>query len=163
MTRKANQMHDFLEKCVINPSTWCWEWTGYTDRDGYGQFSLKGKIWLVHRLAYTMYHNLTEDNIAGKVVMHKCDNPCCVNPNHLELGTQKENVIDMHKKGRGPNRAGEKNPNSKLTEYQVRKIRELYELGISQEELSKMFNVSRRTIHNIRKGISWSQTQPLNG
>lgn len=158
MTGRANEIHDFLDKTVLNPSTWCWEYKGVTDRDGYGQFGYANKMWLVHRLAYMLYHHATEEDIAGKVVMHLCDNPCCVNPAHLKLGTQKENVADMHQKGRGPNRKGEKNPNSKLTEHQVKKIRELYALGISQEELSKMFNVSRRTIHNIRKNISWTHS-----
>ena len=160
---KRNEIHSFMDNCVINPSTKCWEWQGFKDRDGYGQISYKSKAFLVHRIAYMFYHQLNEDDISNRVVMHLCDNPSCVNPDHLKLGTQQENIIDMHKKGRAPNRSGENNPNAKLTDFQVQKIKELYALGISQEELAKMFNVSRRTIHNIRKGVTWSHTQPLNG
>jgi len=156
MTRRRNEMHDFLEKCQINPSTWCWEYKGVTDRDGYGQFGYDNKMWLVHRLAYMLYFKKTEQDIQGKVVMHMCDNPCCVNPSHLKLGTQKENIADMHSKNRGPDRKGANNPNAKLTDYQVQKIRDLISLGMTQEQLAKMFNVSRRTIHNIRNNISWN-------
>lgn len=155
MTRRANKMHDFLDRCVLNPSTWCWEWQGTKDRDGYGIFGYENRMRLVHRLAYEFYHQTTEEEMKGKIVMHICDNPSCVNPDHLKLGTQKENIHDCIKKGRRANQKGEANFNAKLTEYQVKKIRELAEFGMSQEQLSKMFNVSRRTIHNIRKGISW--------
>lgn len=154
--RAGNQIHDFLERIQINPSTKCWEWQGARDRDGYGHMGYKNKIYLVHRLAYMYYHNISESNIKNKVVMHACDNPSCVNPNHLNLGTPKDNVHDCIKKGRRVQSKGESNGNSKLTEYQVKKIKELYQLGISQEELARMFNVSRRSIYNIRNNITWN-------
>lgn len=154
--RQGNELHSFLDNVILNPSTWCWDWQGCKDRDGYGSIGYKNKSRLVHRLAYMLYNQLSEEDIEGKVVMHLCDNPSCVNPDHLQLGTQKDNVHDCIKKGRRANRKGEQNPNSKLTDYQAQKIRELYQLGISQEELAKMFNVARRTIYNIRKNISWA-------
>ena len=154
--RPGNKMEDFLDNTRINVSTGCWEWQGYKDRDGYGQMGFENKNRLVHRLAYMLYNQCTEEDIKGKVIMHLCDNPSCVNPEHLQIGTQKDNIQDCIQKGRRANRKGEQNPNAKLTEYQAQKIRELYQLGISQEELAKMFNVARRTIYNVRKNISWS-------
>lgn len=163
MTRRKNNIHDFLDRCVLNPSTWCWEWQGVKDRDGYGQFGYENKIVLVHRLAYQFYYQCSEEEMKGKIVMHICDNPSCVNPDHLKLGTQKDNVQDCVQKGRRANQKGQDNFNAKLTQYQVDKIRELASFGMSQEQLAKMFNVSRRTIHNIRNYKSWNHTQPLNG
>jgi len=154
--RKGNKLENILDTTVINNSTGCWEWQGCKDRDGYGTMGYQNQTRLVHRLAYMLFYNTSEEDIKGKVVMHKCDNPSCINPEHIKLTTQRENIIDMHKKGRAADQTGEKNGNAKLTDYQVKKIREMYQLGISQEELSKIFNVSRRTIYNIRNGISWS-------
>ena len=144
-----------MDRSLINNSTKCWEFQGSKDRNGYGLIAYDGKVRLVHRLAYMYFNNASLEDIAEKVVMHKCDNPCCVNPKHLMLGTQSDNIHDMHRKGRGPNIRGENNGNSKLTDYQAKKIKQLYDIGLSQEELSKMFNVSRRTVYNIRTGATW--------
>jgi len=87
----------FWEKSKANGHG-CWEWTGSIDKDGYGQIHLHGKTIRAHRFAYMLVNGETPDN---KHVLHTCDNPACVNPNHLWLGTNQDNVDDRERKGRG--------------------------------------------------------------
>lgn len=85
---------------VIKRDTGCWEWQGAKTATGYGRLKFKGEAWMAHRLMYT----LTKGDIPkGMVVLHSCDNPCCINPEHLSVGTQKDNMDDCKSKGRlGP-------------------------------------------------------------
>ena len=91
---------------------------------GYGYLQHRGKQVLAHRLAYCQANGLDISDIDAQVVRHKCDNPKCVNPEHLELGTQADNIADMHSRGRGLK--GEMIGNSKLTDEQAEEIRRLY-------------------------------------
>ena len=75
----------------------CWEWNGYKKDTGYGQFGYQGKVWRAHRFAYM----LVTGRKPGEAICHSCDNPSCVNPDHLWEGTQIENMLDRDKKGRG--------------------------------------------------------------
>ena len=77
----------------------CWDWTGRLDRDGYGRITENQKPMLAHRASYLIAHGELDPSLN---VCHTCDRPRCVNPRHLFLGTQKDNVIDMHSKGRHP-------------------------------------------------------------
>jgi hypothetical protein len=92
----------FEAKYQVNENTGCWEWTASFARGGYGQFftSVKdGREWYrAHRFSYIAHKG---DIPEGMVVMHECDNPRCVNPDHLRLGTQADNVADMDAKNRG--------------------------------------------------------------
>lgn len=88
------------DKYIVKRDTQCWEWKGARTKAGYGRTKYKGEAWMAHRLMYTLTNGSIPE---GMVVMHQCDNPCCVNPEHLSVGTQKDNMKDCKNKGRlGP-------------------------------------------------------------
>ena len=94
----------------------CWEWVGYHNNRGYGNIGLFGTYHLAHRLVYQCYNGSISSNIC---VLHHCDNPKCVNPEHLFLGTRKDNINDMVNKHRQNSQKGSKHCNAKLTENDV--------------------------------------------
>ena len=141
----------------------CWNWTGCLD-NGYGRFKLNGKKVLAHRLSYVLHHPLTIDLLAGRreiCVCHRCDNPRCVNPSHLFLGSMADNNKDREAKGRGKPPKGEKHPFAKLTETQVREIRTRYANGgISHRKLAVEYGiVSLGAINSIISRQKWKHLE----
>lgn len=134
----------------------CWEWTASKFRRGYGQLSHGQKNLKAHRVSYVLHFGNIPD---GKLVCHRCDNPSCVNPEHLFLGSQFDNVKDQIAKGRRHDVRGEKNGMAKLTEKEVNKIRKEYKLGkVSQYFLAAKFGVSQghisEIINNVKRAIT---------
>ncbi len=129
----------------------CWLWTGSKDSWGYGTFWIEGKTKGTHRVAYELEYGPIVD---GLFVCHTCDVPNCVNPEHLFLGTQKDNMIDASNKGRiKPYTViGSSNGNSKLTEEQVIAI---LQDTRKQVRTAEDYNVSESTISKIKKGQRW--------
>jgi hypothetical protein len=128
----------------------CWIWTAATDKRGYGM--LQGApIRAVHRLAYLLAYGAPGDHH----VCHRCDNPPCVNPAHLFLGTDADNLADMAAKGRSA--WGEKNHHAKLTRDEVQEIRAMSRRGVLQRDIAARFNISRATVGDIIRGRSWAQ------
>lgn len=127
------------------------------DKLGYNKASFNGKTVLKHRLEYCRYHHVTLLSIKGKIVMHRCDNRGCVNPEHLELGTQSKNIQDMHDRGRfifTENRAKGTTVNTaKLTEEQVLEIWNDKHTLVTV--LGKRYGVAHNTILAIRNGRTW--------
>lgn len=122
----------------------CILWTGY--RAGpYGQVMVDGKKWGAHRLAYTKAHGEIPE---GMVVRHTCDTPLCVNPEHLILGTTRDNVMDCVKRGR--------HSRAKLSPEQVREIRKDTR---SSRKVAADYGVDHKQILAIRKGIAYSHIQ----
>lgn len=103
----------FWEK--VKKSEGCWEWTGYCSKVGHGQFQTLEKVDYAHRYSWVLHNGEIPD---GLCVLHKCDNPSCVNPEHLFLGTQQDNIIDMYKK--------ERSGRTKMNKEQVEMIRSEY-------------------------------------
>lgn len=150
---------------TANPNV-CWEWTGMLSKpEPYGRFSLKGKKYSSHRLSYFLSN---KEDPKELLVLHKCDNHKCVNPNHLFLGTNADNMVDKIKKGRlkafpkgqkrkdSEKRPGTLNHMAKLTEINVLDIRDSYSKGEKRRfELAKEYKVSEKLIANIVNRKTW--------
>lgn len=137
----------------------CINWLGQKDKNGYGRIKqMKGKRIRAHRYSYQTFVEVIPE---GYLVCHKCDNPSCVNPEHLFLGTPKDNSQDRSKKGRGANNnlTGiplRLLPNSKLTKEEVLQIRDLLKSkALLNKEIAKLYGVHRSTILHIKKRFTW--------
>lgn len=124
----------------------CMIWTRCLNTDGYPRMGITGNSNIkVHRLVYELYNNV---DATGKVVRHKCDNPKCINPEHLEIGTPADNMRDRDTRDRSGS--------AKLKIKDVHLIRQLLAQGQYQvKEIAKMFNVGVNTIYFIRLGKTW--------
>lgn len=139
----------------VNKTDDCWLWAGRSIASGgYGAISNKrGHMLKAHRLSYELANGPIPE---GLYVYHKCDNPPCVNPSHLFLGTPADNVKDMEDKGRDRKAFGEMAPKSKLTERQVLEIRELFpKLNISYSAMGRRYGVKHSAIKNIINRKHW--------
>ncbi len=136
----------------------CIEWDGLFNANGYGQSYMNGKAQLAHRISFVISNALDLSEINGVVIRHKCDNPRCINPLHLESGTQLDNVRDMHARGRyGYGAAkGSANAGAKLSEEDIPMIRERLKVGHRRDDIAADFGVSRDAIFRIQAGTSWS-------
>lgn len=135
----------------VDQSADCWIWTARKTPQGYGRFSLHGDNKLAHRVAFELF----KGPIGGLHVLHRCDNPSCVNPGHLFLGTNADNVADKISKGREPSHVGERNNRSKLKETDVLAIREDAGNGVSQYLLAKRYSVTQTQISSIVRRKAW--------
>ena len=156
----------------------CWIWQGYLDKDGYGKLQINNKRDRAHRWSYKIFKKDVSKDI---LICHHCDNPSCVNPNHLFSGTQKDNMQDAVKKNRmscgekhfskinpqlvsrGKKHSkimkkvsakGEKHCRAKLTEKQIKEIRRLCQFK-GNKEISELFDVSRSLIEKIKYRKIW--------
>jgi hypothetical protein len=136
----------------------CWIWNGASSRNGYGELSnySDGKHSQVatHRLSWELHNGSIP---VGMCVLHKCDNPPCVNPSHLYLGTKKDNSRDCIQRGRFKRNPqyGVKNKSTKLKMCQVIQIRELLAQGLSQRKVARIFNVGQYAIASISREETW--------
>lgn len=136
------------------PKVGCWEWFAAKDHFGYGQIGRYGRRNLIraHRLSWLLFNGPIPDSLC---VLHRCDNPSCVNPNHLFLGTKKDNAIDKAKKGRSYSPRGETNGRAILNEKKVKSIRKFHKNGILCKDLSLMFNTPVSTIYKVVYRVTW--------
>jgi hypothetical protein len=135
------------------PNDGCWIWQANKLPNGYGLFWLDGRMQVAHRISYSMaFGEIAE----GLRVLHNCpdgDNPSCVRPDHLWLGTIAENNADRNQKGRAVNNL------PKLQPDQVREIRKALAVGIQQKQLAIQYGVHKRTILNIKRGRCYSDVE----
>jgi len=139
----------FEDKYIPEPNSGCWLWTACCNEDGYGKITVEHKSIGAHRVSWELYKTSIPD---GMHVLHKCDNPPCVNPGHLFLGTNADNMADRDAKGRQARPRGEKQGASKLTNCQVR---EIFLSEALPQRMSDKFGVSQQQIHHIRTGKQW--------
>jgi hypothetical protein len=142
----------------VNKTDGCWEWIAGRNKDGYGQIGkTHGDAVGAHRVAYELMVGPIPE---GMCVLHRCDNPGCVNPDHLFLGTRADNTADMKAKGRarGPSFYGASNANAKLTEQDVREIRFIGGSGISQRALGLLYGVGQTQVGRILRGTRWASS-----
>jgi len=133
----------------------CWIWLGCRNPSGYGNLRSGGKGYLVHRYVAA----LVGMEIEGRNVLHKCDNPPCCNPDHLFVGTQKDNMLDAKAKGRM--RSGETCNLSSLTSTQVQEIRKRYLAGDgTQQTLADEYGITRSGIAHIVTNKTWKTDGP---
>ena len=127
----------------------CHIWTGSKRYGGYGQFGFFRYPMAAHRLSYLFYIGSIPK---GMFVLHKCDNPACVNPDHLFLGTQADNMADKARKGRA---RGENHPGAKLSEQDVQDIRASIASGERNSRIARRYGVCDATIRLIETGKNW--------
>ncbi len=135
-----NEIKEYLKHTKLDTKTGCLNWTKCLNTDGYARALINGNAnGKVHRAIYEL---TTKENITKKVVRHTCDNPICINPEHLISGTFSENMRDRSER--------ERHGQAKLTHKEVLLIRTLYETRkYLQTELAEMFGVNHRTISSI--------------
>ena len=153
------QLKNYWAKVDVKGEDECWDWTAYKTPKGYGRFGLgiPGKKGMAHRVsAYIVGLIQTIEWTSNEaLVLHKCDNPSCVNHKHFFIGSVADNMDDRNKKGRQAN--GVENGMAKLTEEEVLEIRQCYaQGGIYQRELAKIYGVSKNSISHIVHRKCWA-------
>ncbi len=140
----------------INEATGCREWKKHCNNYGYGKLTVSGRGVYAHRLSYELCYGPIPQ---GMDLMHKCDNPRCINPEHLSVGTRSDNMKDCSQKGRAriPRNSlcGEDNGSAKLRREDISLIKCLLENGWKQQAIADHFGVSQAQISNIKCGRAW--------
>jgi hypothetical protein len=134
-----------MKRIKVNDENGCWEIQGYLDKDGYGEVAHKK----AHRVSYEIFVGEIPPSM---LVCHKCDNPKCCNPEHLFVGTPKDNAADMMRKGRKDPRFGERNTQNKLTEQQAL---EIYNSRDTQRLIALQYGIDQSTVSYIKSGKLW--------
>lgn len=139
----------------------CWEWVGTRRRDGYGVFWSGERQVRAHRFAWELQNGPVP---FGLSLCHSCDNPPCVRPDHLFVGTQRENLADMTRKGRrrtrGKEQRGMRNTAAKLTDEQVAHIKGMAAAGHYQDDIAARFGITRANVSYITRK-TWTHVEPV--
>jgi hypothetical protein len=147
---KPKDIWEFIEKTDS-----CWLWKGGLNYDGYGVYKKNGVTNRAHRYVWELINN---QKIGDKIAMHICDTPSCVNPSHLVLGTQADNILDKTTKNRQAK--GEKCPQSVLTTEQIKEIRSKYKYRVyTYLMLAKEYGVHKDTIQKAVRKINWGHIE----
>lgn len=141
----------FADRMVVDEATGCHEWQRHVSQNGYGTVKHKRKQWPAHRFMWAYKNGDIPD---GMVICHKCDNRCCINPDHLFLGTTQDNVDDKMKKGRFTPLRGEKSGTAKLKEQDVIAI---LRDSRPQAKIARDYGVSQSNICLIKQRKAWQE------
>jgi hypothetical protein len=157
----AQIMERFAAKVSPEPNTGCWLWTGYSDKHGYGVFSLAHRFTVgAHRAAWMLFRG----DPGSLHVLHRCDNPACVNTDHLFLGTAGDNARDRAAKGRNggttglslPGVRGERHGLSKLSDAQAENLNRRFRAGEPSRALALEYGVTRSYVYKIARRVERS-------
>lgn len=143
----------FEDRFIPEPNSGCWLWLGGTQSQGYGMLGPRNAKVLASRYAYEKYRGPIPPKLQ---VLHKCDTPLCVNPDHLFVGTRRDNMQDASRKGRM--HPGEADGMAKLTQQQVDQIRRDASNGIPKVSLARQFNIHRSQISRIVNRRRWKRS-----
>jgi hypothetical protein len=144
---RAYVLARFLDN--VDKTSTCWLWIG-KQYGGYGRLGFgRGRIFRAHRLAWLLFKGEIPE---GLIVCHKCDVTRCVNPEHLFLGTNKDNTADMFEKGRANPPAGDEHWNSKLSAQDVSDVRWLTALGVRNKDVAKHYQINPSQVSRIFNG-----------
>ena len=133
----------------VNESTRCWEWTGCKNAAGYGKLGVGGKTMYAHRVSYLQHYGALPSE---SFVCHSCDNPSCVNPDHLFLGSPADNMADMAEKGRGT---------ARLCAEDVRRVREQRLFGATVRDLAMQWGMSHQCMRKVISGRSYAHVEEV--
>lgn len=155
------QIKNFWDRVSIKGKNECWMWRGAVcgSKRNYGAARWNGRLTKAHRIAYEITNGPIPKGLLG---CHKCDNTLCVNPDHIFIGTQKDNLEDMRRKGRQPPPfalRGEDHPRSTLTERKVIMIKALKRQGKLQREIALATGVSMSALASVLQGRTWRHIQ----
>lgn len=143
------ERRDLMQKVAINQATSCWEWARCLDTGGYGSAWFRGTLWRAHRVSWFLFRGSLP---ADDLVLHRCNNRACVNPEHLFLGDHSVNMADMRNK----ERCVERHHNCRLTREDVLEIIRIAQDGFTtQTEIGRRFGIGGATVNNILRGRRW--------
>ena len=145
-----------LLKSHIITDTGCWNWTKGRNSRGRATVKIKGSMQYVSRVSYLIFNMKA---IGDFYVLHKCDNPACINPDHLWLGDQFDNMRDMVSKGRNADNSGESNPFSKLSEKDIDGIKSMVQSGHTLAATALKYGISYPHVSRIIKKVAWSHNE----
>ena len=141
----------------VEPNTGCWLWMRADYTKGYGAVNFDGHTRRAHRVMYSLVCGCVPD---GMFVCHKCDQPSCVNPKHLFIGTAQDNTDDMFGKDRWVMpvvKSGVGHHNAKICLESAKEIRSLYSSGVSQRKIAKKFGISQPAVRAVLVGKTWKE------
>lgn len=149
-------LKQFIEDRIFYSPDGCWYWTGYVNDAGYGVIDIdrrlpNRKTLRASRASFELYK---EPIIGNNEICHTCDNPICINPNHLFQASHTDNMIDMVKKGRSPK--GSRHGHSILHETDIPQIRKMLKDNVPFKEIANIFSISVTSVYDIRRGSTWS-------
>ena len=144
---------DRVQTNTVKRESGCHEFVGFRNHDGYGRINKEGRLVFVHR---AVWENTNGKIPLGMCVCHTCDNPSCVNQDHLFLGTHADNMKDKARKGRVTNGVGSKNPSAKLKDSDIPIIRARITSGEACYDIAKEYGVTGETILHIKHNRTWT-------
>ena len=157
---KITTRQRFNSSYTPEPMSGCWLWEGYCNKQGYGRISINSRLVSAHRLSWELHRGPIPN---GLLVLHHCDVPACVNPDHLFLGTYQDNHDDSKKKGRRKYISGEEHYNTTLTWKDVYKIRELRKKGMTYTDIGKQYKTHQSAIRSICINETWNECPEVEG